>query len=545
MRLNERGAMLLETVLAMAIMTIAGLALIALVQKVSAVTFKAREQQTCGRMIQTGFSRVKNIDFYNVFAADSNSADYGLAVAYPYRGALDALRTTLASSKFDRFRVSVVFMRRDSSDSNGDALTSDLVPFTDANADLIDDYDANVRYFDQTADGTYWQTYVSGGRTVAEQPDTHVKRVTLDVYRANRLVCSQTELLSLEQFTASSNPSSEAVLSLNVSTPANNTPLYQQSSAGQTAALTLTIFKAYPNDAIALRADAAAPLTFSGETDALASVNVYVGASGILGTVSADAFGAFSGSPAGVTAALVEGNNLLTAQAVKSSYTSPIVRKDTVLDVASPRITAPTPTGAVATLAPYVAATLKDAGNSTTVVSGVCPDVVMMKINGSTVNFSYDSATDSPSGSTRRPTPCRSSPAAPIAYLEGGDYAGFWTQTWTFTASVPVTDNSAPSTADKSPIGVAASQLPVISVRVFDNQTGIIRQSIQLTLDGAVVVTPRTWGRPMTRGPASSPSRPPLLRGGHDHTVQITASHFAADPADKVTSTDSWGFSVP
>ena len=87
-------------------------------------------------------------------------------------------------------------MRRDSSDSNGDALTSDLVPFTDANADLIDDYDANVRYFDQTADGTYWQTYVSGGRTVAEQPDTHVKRVTLDVYRANRLVCSQTELLS-------------------------------------------------------------------------------------------------------------------------------------------------------------------------------------------------------------------------------------------------------------------------------------------------------------------------------------------------------------
>ncbi len=270
MRLNERGAMLLETVLAMAIMTIAGLALIALVQKVSAVTFKAREQQTCGRMIQTGFSRVKNIDFYNVFAADSNSADYGLAVAYPYRGALDALRTTLASSKFDRFRVSVVFMRRDSSDSNGDALTSDLVPFTDANADLIDDYDANVRYFDQTADGTYWQTYVSGGRTVAEQPDTHVKRVTLDVYRANRLVCSQTELLSLEQFTASSNPSSEAVLSLNVSTPANNTPLYQQSSAGQTAALTLTIFKAYPNDAIALRADAAATGD-SGENDGIIS----------------------------------------------------------------------------------------------------------------------------------------------------------------------------------------------------------------------------------------------------------------------------------
>ena len=51
-------------------------------------------------------------------------------------------------------------------------------------------------------------------------------------------------------------------------------------------------------------------------------------------------------------AALVEGNNLLTAQAVKGSYTSPIVRKDTVLDVASPRITAPTPTGTVATWRP-------------------------------------------------------------------------------------------------------------------------------------------------------------------------------------------------
>lgn len=534
--------------MAMFMMTVIGLSLLALIQKGTVAAFKAREQATCTRMLETGFARLKNIDFYSLFAADSQSASYGLQAAFPYKVVLDDIKNTLASSMFDRFRVQASFMRRDSSDANGNGLTSELIAFADGNGDGVDDYDPNIRANDQNLDGDTYDTYVSGGRIVAEEPDTHIKQVSFDVFRSGRLVCSRTELISLEQFTGSPNPSSEAVLPLLLSTPTNNATLYRALTAEQVNARGLALDKPYPAEVAWLRADTAGPLTVSGETDPLATVNMYLGSSGILDSVAADMSGAFTLAAANITAALLEGANLLTARAVKGPYTSPLTTRTLLLDVSAPIVSNAVPSASAATLAPAVAANLFDLGVGTTATSGICPDVITLKVNGSAVNHSYDSTSGTvmwidPQTQT---VPILSS-GVYTAYIQAGDYAGYkTTHSWTFTLSVPDTDNSAPSVANKSPIGGAASQLPVISVRVFDNQSGINPLSIRMTLDGVVVVSTATIGaayNPATETVSHTPAA--AFATGSSHTVEIRASHFATDPADKIETLDTWSFTVP
>ncbi|MBI5239730.1 MAG: hypothetical protein HY926_04600 [Elusimicrobia bacterium] len=543
---RRRGSTLLETMLAILIMTTVGLALLAMVQKSLAVSLKAREQMSCSRMVQTGFSRIKNLDFYYLFAADSSLSNHGLWAAYPYKAVLDGLQATLAASRFDRFRVQVTFMRRDISDANGDGRTSDLIQFTDNNSDNADDYDTGIRYFDQNGDLDFYDTYVSGGRTVAEQPDTHIKKVTFDVFRRGRLVCSQTELVSLEGFSGDVNPSSEASLALLVSTPSNNAFLYALDTAGRVSAWNLPIAKAYPSDILRYRADAVSPLLVSGETDPLAAVNLYVNSSGILASPAADMSGAFSASPAAVTAALAEGADALRGQAVKDAYTSPIAARALILDLKAPVSTGTTPSGTVPTRSPYVSALLSDPGISTSVTSGICPDVVTLRINGVEVNHSYSQGPAVWIDSTTGTVPVLDT-GTYTAVVEFGDYAGYKASaTWTFTVEVPDTDNSAPAIAQKSPIGMAPSTLPEISVKVFDNQSGIIPASIVLKLDGAVVVDASNIGSRYDAGADRVFYTPGgAFAPGSAHTVEVTASHWANDPLDKVTSSEAWDFTVP
>lgn len=545
-RRGRRGSVLLETVLAVLIMTAVGVSLIAMIQKSTVVALKAREQATCERMAQTGFARLKNIDFYSLFASDSAQANYGLQAAYAYRGVLDGLRSTLNASHFDRFRVLVTHMRRDISDANGNGMTSDLIPFADVNGDGIDDYDANIRLIDQNGDGDFYDTYVAGGRTIAEQPDTHLKQVTFEVYRRSRLACTHSEYVSLEQFTGDPNPSSEANLSLLVSTPVNAGYLYSLVGAAQQNAWTLAIAEPYPADSARVRADALSPLPVQGETDALANVNFYVGGSGILATAVADPLGAFSMAPGAVTAAFVEGANTLRAQAAKDGYVSPLTYRELILDVNPPTASAPAPTGVVGTRSPYVAITLSDAGVATTTVSGICPDVITLRGDGQSVGFKFENGVVVWIDSSTGTSPVLSSGAHTVA-VEAGDYAGYKTSaTWTFTITVPATDNSAPAVSNKSPIGIASSALPEILVRVQDNQSGIVPASIVLRLDGAVVVDAGSVGAQYD--PATGDVRyvpPGAFASGSDHMVEITASHWASDPPDKVTSIDSWSFHVP
>lgn len=542
------GSVLLETLLALVILCVAGLAVIALLQRALIATFKAREEMTCSRLADSGINRLKNMDFYNVFPADSARADYGgLHPSYPYMAVLDGIKAMLASAKFDRFTTSVVYMRRDSSDANHNGMTDDLIAFQD-DGHGCDVNAPSLCFYDQNGDGDFYETFSSGTRLVSETPDTHLKQVTLSVYRRNRLVCSRTSLLSLEQFSGQIDPDSEALLSLLVSTPSNGAYLYSTDSPGLAGAQALPISSAYPVSVARLEADGSRALALAGQTEPLASVTFSVNGGAILAAVPADVTGAFGDAPAAVTAALVEGENILQAQAVKGSLTSPLAQQQVLLDLAAPSISAPTPVGAAATYAPYVAATLLDPGVSTTTTSGVCPDVTVMELDGSTVPFRYDAvsglavALDSSTGSA----PVLSS-GTHTAYVETGDYAGYkTTATWTFTVAVPDVDNSAPSVSNKSPIGTASSSLPAISVRVFDNQSGIVPSSIVLTFDGATVVDASSVGAaydPATGTVSWTPPAP--LAAGSFHTVGIAVSHWASSPADKVTATDSWGFSVP
>lgn len=544
--MDARGSVLLETLLAVLIMTTVGVSLIAMIQRATVVSLKARQKSTCERMAQTGFARLKNIDFYHVFDADSSQPNYGLQAGYTYAGVLNGLRSTLTASRFDRFRIQVSFMRRDTSDANGNGVFSELIAFTDANADLIDDYDSNIRFLDQNGDLDYFDTYLSGGRTVAEQPDTHIKRVRFEVYRRGELACSQSEFVSLEQFMGDPNPSSEAALSLLISTPINGGYLYSLASAPLSESWNLTIAKAYPSDTARFRADAASPLSVAGQTDPLADANLYVGASGVLASAMADMDGAFAAAPAAFTGALVEGSNALRFQSSKGGYTSPVTERAVLYDLNPPAASSQTPTGVEGTLSPFVAVTLTDTGLATTAVSGICPDVISLRVNGADAAFSFSGGRlvwiDSMTG-----TVPVIAPGAYTMVVEAGDYAGYKiSSAWSFTVAVPATDNSAPSISNKSPIGMAGSALPALSVRVKDNQSGIVPASIVLRLDGAVIVNSAnlsSYYDAETGDITYVPVAP--FNSGSVHTLEVTASHWAGDPAGAVTSTDSWSFSVP
>lgn len=543
---GRRGSTLLETVLAMVILAAAGLAVVAMMQKAIIASQKAREKMTCQRMAQTGMARLKNINYYYLFAVDSslpNWASPALHAGYPYTAVLNGILTTLQTSRFDRFKVNVTFMRRDTTDALGTGNTSNLIAFAD-NGGGVDKYDPNVKFDDQNGDGDDYETYTSGGRTISEQPDTHLKLVNFSVYRSGRLVCGTTELISLEQFTGVTNPDSESSLTLEVSTPSNNGNLYQEITSGQIGARGLALTLGYPSSVMNARADGGSPLSISGVTAPLATVNFYVGGSGILDSAVADVNGNFAVNSPLVTSALAEGKNTLRAQAVKSSFTSPYANRTVILDVAPPVISSRTPSGTVSTYAPAVYALLSDPVTSTSAVpSGICPSVITMKVNGAAQNFSYDPVSGrvtlaGASGQTWLVLPAGVSTVT----VETGDYAGFKASaTWTFNVSVPATDNSAPSIANKSPIGGSAgSDLPQISAQVFDSQSGIDPSSVVMTVDGAVV--PASYD-PDSGTVSYVPSAP--FSPGSTHVVSMSANHWATNPPDKINSTDNWSFVVP
>ena len=219
-----------------------------------------------------------------------------------------------------------------------------------------------------------------------------------------------------------------------------------------------------------------------------------------------------------------------------------------ILDLKPPVITEQSPSGTVNDLIPYVGAVLADTVLSTGAPSGICGEITTMKVNGSEVNFVRDEI----SGEVRWVDPATDLPAlldngaGYTAVLEGGDRAHYKTSAaWTFTVSVPGTDHSAPSVADKVPSGYTAEPVPEISCRVFDNQSGIDLGSIVLKLDGAVVVSSAVISGQWNAREQRVFYRPEsAFENYSSHTVEVTASHWANDPADKITSVESWSFNV-
>lgn len=541
------GFTLLETLLSMAILALGSLAILSAVEGGSMLAVKAREKTSGQRLLQMGISRLKNIDFYFLFSADSARPDFGLYAAYPYRKALADYGLAVQSAGFDRFTIAIEFLRRDGSDGNGNGLVSELVPYEDSDGDRVDDLDPAVRFRDANLDGDHYDTFASAGRTVAEQPDTHMKRVTLALFKRGRTAASQAFLVSREQFTGLESPSSEAGLTLLVSTPSNMAVLYSLQSPAQQAAFSLAISKPYPAGVTALRADVGQPLLLSGETAALASVAFHVNGSGALASLPSDMLGLFWGMPYPVTAALAEGMNTLHAIATKDTFSSPIAPREVLLDIRPPVVAGASPLGQVADRSPFVGAFVTDPAGGQAASSGVCPDVLAMRVNGSTVPFSYDAA----AGRAAWIDPATGLPPALgagtyVVELEAGDYALYKASAaWSFTVSPDGTDPSAPVVAQKAPIGTASSLLPEISAKVFDPQSGIDPLSIVVRLDGAVVVSSANASAAYDALAQQVSFTPPAdLAAGSYHTVELEVRHWADQPTNKVFAYDSWGFWV-
>ncbi|MHB9156067.1 MAG: hypothetical protein ACYC5N_10345, partial [Endomicrobiales bacterium] len=467
---------------------------------------------------------------------------------YPYTALLGLVKNAIRASGFSHFTVDVTFMRRDISDANANGLTADLIAFTDTNGDRIDDYDASIRHFDQNGDGDYKDTYSSGGRIIAEEPDTHLKEVTVKLWKGGRVVAQQSELVSVEQLSGIESMASGAILRLFIAEPANDTYLYNLDTSARAASFGLTLSRPFPADNVPVRADMGSPLFLSGETDPLAIVHLYMNSTATeLDSANADMTGLFGFYTTPTTIALVEGKNSIWARATKDTNLSPFTVRDVVLDLNPPAITALQPVGTVYDRAPRVSAVLSDAGISTDTVSGICPQVITLKQGTEIVAHEYhqdtgevvwiDSATL---------LPVTLSTGSYSMTLEGADNAHYKTrQSWDFTVAIEDPDHSAPAISNKSPIGSCNTELPDIQVRVFDNQSGVDPARIELRFDGVVVVNASNIGAHYNASTGYITYTPAVpLANGSFHTAEVSASHWATSPANKITSTDQWNFLV-
>lgn len=547
--------------MAVFVLSLLSLSLAYMYQYMFLVTIKTQQNTYTTRLAETAFSKLKTADYYLVFDADSALPGYGLngtfgpitqqRSVYPYLGVLTEIDAAMKKYKVDRWTISVVYKLRDVSDVNGNGLTSDLRDFTDSDGNRTDDYDSSVKYYRANSDSDYYDTYVSTAlsKTASEAPDTNIKEVTLTLYRNGKVIHTQKELLSLEMLTGVESRASGAELKLLISQPENASYLYDLSTPARESAFALAISKPYPDDVNAYRADSLSPLQLVGETSPLAAVKFYHGSPGLaLDNGSTDGMGGFTTMAISLTMALTEGENDIFAQATKDSFFSPYAQRSVILDLNPPSLTGEAPSGTVADLVPYVGVVLTDAVLSTGVPSGICEEVTILKVNGSTVPFAYDAAT----GKLNWQDPDTGLPVKLVngnsyaVRAEGGDRAGYKAAlTWNFTVAVGDTDHSAPSVANKVPSGSTDDPLPEISCKLFDNQSGIDLDSITLKLDGTVVVSSANIAGHWDAEGQRVFFRPAAAFDNYSaHTVEVRASHWADDPADKKTSVDSWNFNV-
>ncbi len=567
MRLKGRvrnGFGLVEAMMAIFVLSLLSLSLAYTYQYMVLVAVKTQQNTYTTRLAEMAFSKFKTVEYYYLFDSDSALPSFGLTgtfgpvtlqkASYPYMGVLNAIDAAMRKYKVDRWTISVVYKLRDVSDVNGNGLTGDLRDFTDANGDRVDDYDPSIKYYkaNPAADADYYDTYTSASlnKIVTEAPDTNLKEATLKLYRNGAVIHTQVELISLEMLSGIESKSSGAELKLLITSPENNAYLYDLMTPARANAFALAISKACSADIVAYRADAASPLVLDGETSPLATVKFYRNSMG--GTPhhnqAASSMGNFNFWAFGLTAALGEGENILYAQATKDTFFSPYAQRKVVLDLKPPEITGQSPVGTVNDLVPYVGAVLTDSAVSTGAASGICEEATSMKVNGSTVPFSYDPAT----GRLAWEDPATGLPLKLIngnsysLLVEGGDRARYKVSAaWNFTVSVAGTDHSAPSVANKVPSGFTAEPLPEISCKVFDNQSGVDLDSIVLKVDGVVVVSSANIsGHWDAQGQRVFYRQETPFSSSSSHTAEIFVSHWADDPADKKTSVDTWSFNV-
>ncbi|MBI3291405.1 MAG: hypothetical protein HYZ73_01130 [Elusimicrobia bacterium] len=551
-RNNQRGLSQIELLLGVLIISVISVALLSALQLSVVSTVQNRVQTSGAQLLQMAYTQLRSVDFYQVFPCDSSLPRYGLRTDYPNFTTLNQIRDKTLQLGFSKFTIELAFMRRDTTDANGNGFTSDLIPFAD-NGFRVDRYDPNIRYFDQNGNGDYYDTYYVGVRRVSEMPDTHLKLVTLKLWKGNKVVLKDAQLFNLEGFTGKESPSSESPLTLSLDVPANNASLYDLTTSTRANAFALAITRSYPSSVVAYRADAANPplsyLRLSGTTEPSATVRFYVGyTTGTpVDSVPTDVSGNFNFQSGAITARLVEGRNQLFARTFKGSLTSPFALREVIRDLAPPLISSAAPPSPTQTLSPYIAGVLVDSPTQAGAeVSGITAGVITFKLDGVVAGSRYDPSSGVvvlvDSGTLLPPV---LSTGTHTVILEGGDNAYYKvSKTWSFQVAIDTYDPSPPAIANKSPTGMTSNPQPVISVRVFDNQSGINPQSIVMTLDGAVVVNASNVAQAYDPSTGVVQYQPPAPLGAGSHDVTITVSHWATAPPDRTTRSEPWSFTV-
>jgi len=563
---RKEGFGLIETFISLTILALVTVGMLAYLQYGMLLNIKAKEINYAVRVTDVFISKLDSIPYPYVFSCDSNEENFGLngtfgpvtnqTSTYPYLGILEEFKNLIKNYGFTRFKITTYFLLRDLSDLDGDGLITDLRNFTDENSDLIDDYDPEIKYEDYNKDADYYDIFGEPEQT--EEPNTHLKKVVIKIYRKAQLVYTTSKIISWEKYTGVESKASGAELKLVITQPPENGILYALTTEEQINSHNLSITKEYPEDVVAYRADPSSPLQLIGTTDPLANIEWRLGGTDTptLDTVIADNSGDFNFFAFNLTANLNEGENLIYGIALKDEYSSPWSKRRVILDINPPAIEQETPTGVVKTLQPLIEAVIVDEpvgeGNET---SGICPDVITIKYeSGSGVGIATHTF-DSSTGKVRwidseKFLPVFTQGEEVIVTIEAGDYALYKvSKTFSFKCLIDSIDNSPPVVSEKSPVGVASSNPPLISCKVFDNQSGIDIQSIILELDGNEVVNSSNITEYYS--PISNPiggyinylPSTPLSQGEHSVTVKV--SHWAENPSDKKERIETWSFNVP
>ncbi|MBL0058145.1 MAG: prepilin-type N-terminal cleavage/methylation domain-containing protein [Elusimicrobia bacterium] len=445
---------------------------------------------------------------------------------YPELPVLNEIRKEVRAAGFSDFVVNVTPMRRDLSATTG--MTSSLVPFLDvAPADGIDDVDPGIGFVDYNNDGdTVDFFWINDYFFTSERPNTHIAQLSISLLKKNETVVSKRgQLLTMEALGSGNvrhSPFSEeaayGIALLNIPSTATVT-LFDKHSPNMTIQLSevtdqnftgMSGFQGlsfvpfvYPPNVVSVQADsnpgAPTPIQLIGWTEPGATVEVRwnpVGTDPVIDSSQADIFGNFNFPAPVLNNGLVLGWNRFALRAVKGGDISPFIVRKLIKDDRSPLLSntkPPNNTNSIKTLTPFVQMTFQDQiPQSTTVVSGICPESITLIAHVGSQNWSvkpsdYDPAT----GRILWVNPVTLLPATLQngSYewkVQGGDNAGYKIRSsrqgiyWHFSINVPSTDLTPPTV---SPFVATVSGSNVtVDADLDDLQSGVNLNTFTLKL---------------------------------------------------------------
>ncbi|MBK8575088.1 MAG: type II secretion system protein [Elusimicrobia bacterium] len=492
---------------------------------------------------------------------------------YPSSRTLLAMHHAALSAGFSKFELGVTFLRRDRSAVRAAGITKNVIPFTDTDnsinpnppvslaaytgGDGYDDYDPMIRYTDYNNDGDYFDQFFLGwvpfnvqlpggciwfsqgnpnslmgcqnraslpanfvpplkGGSLTEMPDTRLKQVNLRLWNnRGELVHREGWVISEGGFSGAKIDDWESILVLDVKQPVVSTILYSYITNAQQDSHDLPISQAYPATPPALRADAQNLLVIQGETAPLAQVHFTTNPAFINGVFTpmdsgvANQDGLFSVNANDITAALVEGRNIIGGITEKNGERSPIWSAPFIYDLRPPYfLNADPPDNAhpIRTRTPFLGIQLLDDTINTPDVSGIDREVISVSTKDQNGNYSSTQflfrdgwanygndwlVVASTTSGLIDPLPDNSWISIKV---EGGDYAHYKTSaTWRVKINVVNNDISTPTIkvpnlgTDGCSVVVTAN-VPEIVCDLNDPDSGINWRSINLRVNSGPVV---------------------------------------------------------